>query len=57
MDDVYPDFEQHEMTFLGATKTVFRKGEGPAVIVMHEVPGLYPAVAVRKLALCGNWRC
>ena len=42
---VYPDFERQELTFLGETRSVFVAGEGPAVIVMHEVPGLYPAVA------------
>jgi dienelactone hydrolase len=43
---VYPDFERREMTFLGETRPVFVKGErGPAVIVMHEAPGLYPGVA------------
>ncbi|MCE3288384.1 MAG: dienelactone hydrolase [Caulobacter sp.] len=26
------------------TRTVFRKGSGPAVIVIHEVPGLHPLV-------------
>jgi dienelactone hydrolase len=42
---VYPDFECRELTFLGETRQVFVKGKGPAVIVMHEVPGLYPSVA------------
>ncbi len=41
----YPDFEVEERTYRGETRPVFRKGRGPAVIVMHEVPGLYPAVA------------
>jgi dienelactone hydrolase len=40
----YPDLEQYEATYDGATRTVFKGGAGPAVIVMHEVPGLYPAV-------------
>jgi dienelactone hydrolase len=40
----YPDLEQLEATYDGCTRTVFRGGRGPAVIVMHEVPGLYPAV-------------
>lgn len=33
------------MEFLGKTRTVYKAGEGPAIIVIHEVPGLYPAVA------------
>jgi dienelactone hydrolase len=41
----YPDFEQLSMEFLGETRTVFKAGRGPAVIVIHEVPGLYPEVA------------
>ncbi|MCB9566925.1 MAG: dienelactone hydrolase family protein [Myxococcales bacterium] len=41
----YPDFTLEERTYLGETRQVFRQGAGPAVIVMHEVPGLYPGVA------------
>lgn len=41
----YPDFAEHAHTYLGETRTVLRKGAGPAVLVMHEVPGIYPAVA------------
>ena len=41
----YPDFERLELTFLAETRTVFKQGTGPAVVVMHEVPGLYPGVA------------
>jgi len=41
----YPDFEVELRTYQGEARQVFRQGVGPAVIVMHEVPGLYPAVA------------
>ncbi|HFE46935.1 MAG TPA: dienelactone hydrolase [Nannocystis exedens] len=41
----YPDFKPEQRTYLGETREVFRQGSGPAVIVMHEVPGLYPEVA------------
>ena len=41
----YPDFACQELTFLGETRTVFSKGAGPAIVVMHEAPGLYPGVA------------
>jgi len=41
----YPDFERYDATYDGDTHPVFRAGNGPAVIVMHEIPGLYPAVA------------
>ena len=43
-DDAFPDLERFEATYDGATRTVYRGGTGPAVIVMHEVPGLYPEV-------------
>ncbi|MCI0599684.1 MAG: dienelactone hydrolase family protein [Beijerinckiaceae bacterium] len=26
------------------TRTVYRRGNGPAVIIMHEIPGLHPMV-------------
>ena len=39
------DFEQTERTFLGRTKRVYRAGEGPAVIVMSEMPGITYHVA------------
>ena len=55
MDTPYPDFERLELTFLGDTREVYRAGAGPAVIVMHEVPGLYPGVVDfgRKLIAAG----
>ncbi len=39
------DFEKRSMTFLGKTKEVYVAGEGPAVIVMSEMPGIYEYVA------------
>jgi dienelactone hydrolase len=38
------DFDCLELSFEGQTRTVYRKGTGPAVIIMHEVPGLHPGV-------------
>ena len=51
----YPDFERWDATYDGVTRTVFRAGTGPAVIVIHEVPGLYPAVVTfaRRLIAAG----
>ena len=43
--DPLDDFEAHEVTFDDERKTVYRKGEGPAVIVISEIPGITPAVA------------
>jgi len=40
----YPDLERNEATYEGVTRTVFRGGTGPAVIVIHEIPGLHPGV-------------
>lgn len=33
-----------EFTAAGATHPVYRKGSGPAVIVVHEIPGITPSV-------------
>jgi len=37
-------FEQQSVTYDGVTHPVFRAGSGPAVIVIHEIPGLHPGV-------------
>jgi dienelactone hydrolase len=37
-------FEETTFAHDGATRTVFRRGKGPGVVVMHEIPGIYPAV-------------
>ncbi|MCP3984615.1 MAG: dienelactone hydrolase [bacterium] len=38
-------FETREVTIEGATRKVHRCGEGPGVLVMHEIPGITPEVA------------
>jgi len=38
-------FERESFSALGATHDVYRRGTGPAVIVVHEVPGITPLVA------------
>lgn len=43
--DPLSDFASEQRTFLGETKRVFVAGQGPAVIVMTEVPGITPQVA------------
>ncbi len=40
-----PGFQSVETTLLDETRTVYRRGEGPPVLVMHEIPGITPAVA------------
>lgn len=42
--DPMEDFERRELTLLGQTRRVFVSGEGPAVIVMSEMPGIYAHV-------------
>jgi dienelactone hydrolase len=45
-------FTHEELTLLDRTKTVYTRGEGPPIIVMHEIPGITPKVAAfaRRLA-------
>ena len=42
--DLLASYEQTTFTHDRKTRTVFRKGEGPAVIVMPEMPGITPQV-------------
>src|SRR5260370_42327368 len=37
-----PGFQDSTFTYDGVSRRVFRAGTGPAVIVIHEVPGLHP---------------
>jgi dienelactone hydrolase len=43
--DTLDDFEHRDITLQGRTKLVFVGGQGPAVIVMTEMPGISPHVA------------
>lgn len=54
-DDPLDDFERASFTHEGKTRDTFRKGDGPAVIVMAEIPGITPKVAdfARKVADIG----
>ncbi len=38
------EYEKFEFTDGPWTRTVYRRGTGPAVIIIHEVPGLHPLV-------------
>lgn len=44
-DDPLSDFMSFTFTHDGITHDVFRKGTGPAVVVMAEIPGITPKVA------------
>ena len=39
-----PGYERENFTDGGATRTVYRRGAGPAVIVIAEIPGITPKV-------------
>jgi dienelactone hydrolase len=41
----FPDFSQTTFTYNNKTKNVYQKGNGPAVIIIHEIPGITPRVA------------
>lgn len=43
-DDTLRDFDRGTFTHEGKTRTVFRQGTGPAVIVISEMPGITPKV-------------
>lgn len=43
-DDVLAGLDATEFTHDGVTKAVYRGGAGPGVVVIHELPGLTPAV-------------
>lgn len=45
MSDVLDGWERSEFTAAGITHDVYRRGAGPGVVVIHEVPGITPAVA------------
>lgn len=58
MSDVPPpltEFVQTSQTHFGVTRIVYRMGEGPPVVVIHEVPGITPQVAAfaQRLAQSG----
>jgi dienelactone hydrolase len=38
-------FQESTFAHDGAMRTVYRRGQGPGVIVMHEIPGITPPVA------------
>lgn len=49
------DFSQYTFTHDGASYPVYRRGSGPAVVVIHEVPAITPEVAefARRVADAG----
>ena len=53
--DPLDDFGTTAFTYAGKTRTVYRKGSGPAVVVISEIPGITPLVAdfARRVADIG----
>ncbi|HKP87445.1 MAG TPA: dienelactone hydrolase family protein [Blastocatellia bacterium] len=39
------DFDEFDFTHDGKTRKVFRRGTGPGIVIMHEIPGITPEVA------------
>jgi len=54
-DDLFAGCSDFQFSHEGMTRQVFRLGEGPAVVLMHEVPGLHDGVVrlARRLADAG----
>ncbi len=54
-ESVLADFTTSTFEHEGETRTIYSLGEGPAVIVIHEIPGITPLVAEfgRKVAAAG----
>ena len=52
---VFDGFERTSFRHDGLERDVYRRGTGPAVIVMHEVPGLHPGVVsfARRVVAAG----
>lgn len=44
MSDVLEGWERSTFTAAGLTREVFRRGTGPGIVVVHEVPGITPKV-------------
>lgn len=44
-DDPLSDFEHTAFAHEGKERVVYRRGDGPAVVIMTEMPGITPAVA------------
>jgi dienelactone hydrolase len=44
-DEALPGWEHQQFTAAGMTFPTYRRGEGPGVVVVHEVPGITPLVA------------
>jgi dienelactone hydrolase len=46
-------FRAESFTHDGKTRTVYRRGTGPGVVVIHEIPGIHPGVAALATRIAG----
>lgn len=55
VDSLGPQFAHDTFSFDGLTHDVYRAGDGPAVVVVHEIPNLHPGVVdfARRLVAHG----
>ncbi|MEN5147944.1 dienelactone hydrolase family protein [Pseudomonas orientalis] len=55
LDALFDGFAHFEFPYAGVARQVYRIGEGPGVVLMHEVPGLHAGVVrlARQLAWAG----
>ena len=44
MNRPLPGFEEEGFRYLGADWPLYVRGKGPGIVIMHEVPGIYPEV-------------
>jgi dienelactone hydrolase len=53
--DSLVDFTTGSFTFQNKTRPLYRKGQGPGVVIIHEIPGITPPVAdfARRVAASG----
>lgn len=53
--DALADFTTGSFTYQNKTKPLYRKGSGPGVVIIHEIPGITPQVAdfARRVADAG----
>ena len=42
--DLLREYESTSFGHEGVVRPVFLRGAGPGIVVMHEIPGIYPAV-------------
>ena len=49
------DFQRSEFSYEGVERTLYSRGVGPGVVIIHEVPGITPEVAQfgRRVAAAG----